>query len=680
MNLFSRGLAAVTALVFISLSSNAAESASASGIDLKAMDTSANPCTNFYQYACGAWRQANPIPPDRSRWSRFNELSDRNLSIERGILEKAAVPGAKRTALEQKIGDYYSACMDEKTIEAKGTQPIEPVLKTIRGLSSKADLVKATAELHQNGVRVLFGFGVGPDRKNSKENIANIDQGGLGLPDRDYYLKTDAKSVELRGQYEQHVRAMLELLAKSEGRPASDAGPQAQAVLRIETALAKASLDRVKRRNPDLTYHKLTMAELVTLTPDFDWKQYFAAINLPPVQSLNVGVPDFFKALDDTIQQTSLEDWKEYLIWHVLDTNARLLPHAFEQERFHFDEQIMSGVKEMQARWKSCVTSSDRALGEALGQKFVEVAFSGPSKAKALQLVGEIEKEMSKDIHDAAWMSAATKDQALTKLNEVSNKIGYPEKWKDYTSVQVERSDYFGDSLRARQFEIKRNQAKLGKPVDKSEWGMTPPTVNAYYSPQQNNINFPAGILQPPFYNAKADDAVNYGAIGVVIGHELTHGFDDQGRRFDGAGNLRDWWSAADAKAFETRADCVVQEYGGFSPVSGVSLNGKLTLGENAADNGGIRLAYAALMDSLATHVLPKMDGFTPQQRFFVGYAQIWCENATEQQSRLLANTDPHSPGQFRVNGVLQNVPEFGQAYGCKVGDPMIAKDPCRVW
>ncbi len=644
------------------------------------MDTSANPCTNFYQYACGAWRQANPIPPDRSRWSRFNELSDRNLSIERGILEKAAVPGAKRTALEQKIGDYYSACMDEKTIEAKGTQPIEPVLKTIRGLSSKADLVKATAELHQNGVRVLFGFGVGPDRKNSKENIANIDQGGLGLPDRDYYLKTDAKSVELRGQYEQHVRAMLELLAKSEGRPASDAGPQAQAVLRIETALAKASLDRVKRRNPDLTYHKLTMAELVTLTPDFDWKQYFAAINLPPVQSLNVGVPDFFKALDDTIQQTSLEDWKEYLIWHVLDTNARLLPHAFEQERFHFDEQIMSGVKEMQARWKSCVTSSDRALGEALGQKFVEVAFSGPSKAKALQLVGEIEKEMSKDIHDAAWMSAATKDQALTKLNEVSNKIGYPEKWKDYTSVQVERSDYFGDSLRARQFEIKRNQAKLGKPVDKSEWGMTPPTVNAYYSPQQNNINFPAGILQPPFYNAKADDAVNYGAIGVVIGHELTHGFDDQGRRFDGAGNLRDWWSAADAKAFETRADCVVQEYGGFSPVSGVSLNGKLTLGENAADNGGIRLAYAALMDSLATHVLPKMDGFTPQQRFFVGYAQIWCENATEQQSRLLANTDPHSPGQFRVNGVLQNVPEFGQAYGCKVGDPMIAKDPCRVW
>ena len=324
--------------------------------------------------------------------------------------------------------------------------------------------------------------------------------------------------------------------------------------------------------------------------------------------------------------------------------------------------------------------ATDRALGEALGQKFVEVAFSGASKEKALQLVGEIEKEMAADIKNATWMSPATKDQALTKLNQVSNKIGYPEKWRDYSSVNIVRGDYFGDSERAIEFGIERNLAKLGKPVDKTEWGMTPPTVNAYYSPPENNINFPAGILQPPFYNPKADDAVNYGAIGVVIGHELTHGFDDQGRRYDGAGNLRDWWTAEDAKNFQTRANCVVNEYSGFSPVEGVNLNGKLTLGENAADNGGIHLAYAALMDSLAGKVMPKKDGFTAQQQFFLGYAQIWCENTTEAASRLRAQTNPHSPGQFRVNGVLQNLPEFGQAFSCKAGDPMVSADPCRVW
>ena len=381
-----------------------------------------------------------------------------------------------------------------------------------------------------------------------------------------------------------------------------------------------------------------------------------------------------------TLRDTSLADIKTYLTWHVLLSNAELLPSAFEAEDFRFFEHILRGTEAIAPRWKRCVRSADRALGEALGQEFVKVAFSGASQEKALALVGQIKTEMRKDIEGAAWMTPATKQQALGKLRAVTNKIGYPEKWRDYSSVRIVRDDYFGNAMRAQEFEIHRNFNKIGKPVDKSEWGMTPPTVNAYYSPPMNNINFPAGILQPPFYSVKAADAVNYGGIGAVIGHELTHGFDDQGRRFDGDGNLRDWWTAEDANAFESRADCIASEYSNFSPVPGVRLNGKLTLGENAADNGGVRLAYLALMDSLAGHVLEKTDGFTPQQQFFVGYAQIWCQNSTEQSARVRAATDPHSPGEFRVNGVLQNMPEFGEAFSCRLGEPMVAAQPCRVW
>ncbi|HYL37581.1 MAG TPA: M13 family metallopeptidase [Bryobacteraceae bacterium] len=658
----------------------AADPSSASGIDMKAMNPVVSACQNFYQYACGAWRDNNPIPPDRARWSRFDELREHNLGIEHDILERLAPANAKRTPLEQRIGDFYAACLDEPAIEAQGIQPIAALLAGIEQIGSKQDLAAEVVRLHQNGVRVLFNFGVRADAKNTKEQIANVDQGGLGLPDRDYYLRDDPRSVTLRTQYQEHVRRMFELLAAAEGRGASDSTAGAQAVLNLETALAKASMDRVARRNPNNLYHRLPVNELVTLTPDFGWKAYLESIGIPPIQSLNVTAPDFVKELDATIRNTSLEDLKSYLTWHVLSTNAEVLPRAFADEDFHFSGQILRGVKQQPARWKRCVQATDRELGEALGQKYVEIAFSGPSKAKALALVGEIENEMAKDIRSAAWMSPETKDQALTKLHEVTNKIGYPEHWRDYSSVKIVRGDYFGDSLRARQFELQRNLAKIGKPVDKTEWSMTPPTVNAYYSPPMNNINFPAGILQPPFYNPKADEAVNYGAIGVVIGHELTHGFDDQGRRYDGQGNVRDWWTAADAKAFEARADCVAKEYGNFSPAPGVHLNGRLTLGENAADNGGIHLAYMALMDSLAGKVLPKKDGFTPQQRFFLGYAQIWCENTTEQTARLNAQTDPHSPGEFRVNGVVQNLPEFREAFSCKIGDPMVSTDPCRVW
>ena len=652
-----------------------------SGIDLGAMDTNVSPCTNFYQYTCGNWRAKNPIPPDQSRWARFNEVRERNLQTEREILEKAAHATPNRSGVDQKIGDYYAACMDEQGIDKKGVDPVKPMLDSINALSSKAQLAGELAKLKLIGVNGVFTFGAAPDFKDASVYIANFDQGGISLPDRDYYLKTDERSADLRKKYEQHVANMFDLLSKSLNTP-WDSKAKAAAVLKFETALAEASMDRVLRRNPEARNHPMTAKDLPELTPSFQWSRFVADEHTPSFSKINVGNPDFFKKLDGIIQATSLEDVKTYLIWRLLLRSASALPQAFVEENFQFFDKTLNGQQELAPRWKRCVRATEGALGEALGQKFVEVAFGGPAKAKALQLVGEIEKSMKQDIESATWMSDATKQQALAKLAAVSNKIGYPEKWRDYSSVVVKADDYLGDEERAVAFEVRRNLNKIGKSVDKSEWSMTPPTVNAYYSPPQNNINFPAGILQPPFYNPKADEAVNLGAVGVVVGHELTHGFDDQGRKYDGEGNLRDWWTAEDAKNFETRAECVVNEYDKFSPVDGVKLKGKLTLGENAADNGGIHLAYMALMRDLADKTIPdtKSDGFTPEQQFFIGYGQIWCENATDANSRVRAATDPHSPGQFRVTGVVQNMPEFEQAFSCKAGDPMVAAQACRVW
>lgn len=652
-----------------------------SGIDLGAMDRNVSPCTNFYQYACGNWRAKNPVPPDQTRWSRFSELHDRTLGVERDILSKAAQPSAGRSAVEQKIGDFYAACMDEQGIDDKGVAPIKPILNGINGVESKDQLAAELAKLRFDGVNALFTFSAGPDFTDAAINIAHIDQGGLSLPDRDYYLKTDPRSTELRSKFEQHVANMFDLLAKSL-QATWDSKAKAAAVLKFETALAEASMDRVERRNPESRNHPMTVNDLPGLTPDFQWANFIADEHAPAFTKINVGNPEFFKKLSGILEGASVDDLKTYLTWRVLLTSAGALPQSFVEENFRFYGKVLNGQQELAPRWKRCVQATDRALGEALGQKFVEVAFSGAAKAKAVELVGEIEKSMHEDIASATWMSETTKEQAYAKLAAVANKIGYPEKWRDYSSVVIKRDDYLGDEERARAFEVRRNMNKIGKAVDKSEWGMTPPTVNAYYSPPQNNINFPAGILQPPFYNQKADDAVNLGAIGVVVGHELTHGFDDQGRKYDGAGNLRDWWTAEDAKNFETRAECVVKEYDAFSPVDGVKLKGKLTLGENAADNGGIHLAYMALLRELGANRIPegKVDGFTPQQRFFLGYAQVWCENSTDANARVRAMTDPHSPGQFRANGVVQNMKEFQEAFGCADTDPMVSAKACRVW
>jgi len=646
------------------------------GFDISAIDRSVDPCVDFYQYACGTWMKNNPIPPDQSVWGRFNELQERNLVILRGILEKAAVASPNRTPVEQKIGDFYESCMDERAIDRKGISPIRPDLDRIAALKDKAALVDEVANLHREGVNAMFSFGSGPDFKDSNMTIAQADQGGLGLPDRDYYLKTDAKSVELRKKYEAHVAKMFELLGDS---PA-EAGRKAAVVLRVETGLAEGALDRVSRRDPAKVYHKMTAAEFESLTPAFGFRKYLVGMGTPQVQSLNVAEPGFFKGLQALITKTSLADWKTYLTWHVVHSNASMLPQKFVDADFDFYGRTLTGAKELKPRWKRCVGFTDNDLGEALGQKYVELTFGKEGKERTLKMVNEIEKALGQDIQQLTWMTPETKQKALEKLHEVTNKIGYPDKWRDYSSVKIVRDDFVGNDRRATEFEVHRQLAKIGKAPDRNEWGMTPPTVNAYYDPTMNNINFPAGILQPPFYDNHMDDAVNLGAIGAVIGHELTHGFDDEGRQFDGHGNLKEWWTPADAKEFARRSECLVDEYSSFVSTGDTHLNGKLTLGENTADNGGVRLALMVLESELAGKKPAKIDGFTPEQRLFLGYAQIWCQNATPEALRLRAETDPHSSGRFRVNGVVQNMPEFQKAFACKAGQPMVRQPACRVW
>ncbi len=654
--------------------------ASQSGIDLKAIDKSADPCTDFYQYACGNWMKNNPIPADEAVWGTFNELHERNQMILRKIAEDAS-QNTSRSATDQKVGDFYGSCMAEDEIERLGVKPVQPGLDRIRALSSKQDLVKEVAQLHKQGVGVLFNFGSSPDPDNAKMEIADLDQGGLGLPERDYYFRTDAKSVELRHKYVAHIAKMFELV----GISAADAQKKAGEVMAMETELAKGSLDIVSRRDPKNLVHKFKTNDLGTLTSNFDLKQYFTDLEAPEFATLNVDTPEFIKTVSQVMGKHSLDELKDYLAWHFISANAVALPKAFVEENFDFYGRTLTGAQKMRPRWKRCVQMTDAKLGEAIGRKFVDETFGAQGKERTLEMVNEIEHEMSVDIQSISWMSPQTKTQALVKLKGVTNKIGYPDKWRDYSSLEVRHGDYLGNVIRGTQFETKRERDKIGKPVDKSEWGMTPPTVNAYYDPQENNINFPAGILQPPFYSNKADDAVNYGAVGAVIGHELTHGFDDEGRQFDADGNLRDWWQKQDEEQFNQLADCIVKEYAGFEPVPGVHLNGKLTLGENTADNGGLRLAYMALEDSLAKRTGEKnqqKDGYSTPQRFFIGWGQVWCANERPEVMRLRAQTDPHAAPQFRVNGVVKNMEAFSQAWSCKPDGSMFAVTgkACRVW
>jgi putative endopeptidase len=649
------------------------------GFDLAAMDKTADPCVDFYQYSCGNWMKNNPIPPDKSRWGRFNALDEQNLYVLRGILEKVEAPG-QHTAIEQKVGDYYAACMDESTIEKKGATPLQPEMERLWALKSKQEIIPHVANMHRDGISALFAFYSMPDMHDSSLTIANLDQGGITLPDRDYYIKDDAKSVETRQKYQEHVQKMFELA----GDKPEVAAAEAKTVLAIETGLAKAAMDRTERRDPKKRDHMMQVTEIAAAAPNFQLTEYFADNGSPKFTSLNVGNPDFFKAVNEQINAVSLDDWKTYLRWRTLDTYAPGLSKAFVDEDFQFKGNYMAGQKEIEPRWKRCVRSTDRQLGVALGELYVDKVFGPDNKARTVKMVQAIEQAMNTDIGQLAWMSDTTKQQAYTKLQAIVNNIGYPDKWRDYSTVIVARDDYAGNVQRAAAFEVKRQYDKIQKPTDRKDWGMTPPTVNAYYRPPMNDVNFPAGILQPPFYGTSMDDAVNYGAIGVVIGHELTHGFDDQGRKYDAVGNLTDWWTAEDGKKFEERANCTAEEYSSFVAVKDdkgeVHVNGRLTLGENTADNGGLKLAYMALMSIVGNTPEKPIDGYTPQQRFFIAYGQIWCQNVTPQQARVLAITDPHSPGRWRVNGAVQNSAAFQEAFSCKAGQPMVREPACRVW
>jgi putative endopeptidase len=647
-------------------------------LDLGAMDRAVQPCDNFYMYACGTWIKNNPIPADQARWDVYGKLTYENQLYLWGLLLDAEKGGAARSANRQKIGDLFYACMDEAAVDKAGAKPLDTTLNQIAGLKSLSDLPVFLARQHLTlyASSMLFDFGSNQDYANASSVIGYADAGGLGLPDRDYYTKTDARSEEIRQTYIAHMTQMFRMLGDTPER----ADRAARAAMRIETALAEASLTRVERRDPYRLFHKMTPAELQALTPSFGWKDYFAALDAPAMKSINVAQPDFYRALEVQLKSDSLDDLKDYLRWHLVHAKARFLSPAFVQADFEFFSRYLRGVTAMQPRWKRCVQLVDHNLGEALGQVFVEKTFTPETKARALAMTKEIEAAMKNEIEGLPWMSAATKKQALTKLRGVVDKIGYPDKWRDYSSVGIRPDDFLGDIDRAAAFESHRDLRKIGKPADRTEWGLSPPTVNAYYDPQMNDINFPAGVLQPPLFDPKMDDAPNYGNTGATIGHELTHGFDDEGRQFDAKGNLRDWWTKQDAAQFQQRADCVSDEYSQFTVIDDVKINGKLTNGEDIADVGGTLLAYIAWKAVNKGRTLQPIDGLTPDQRFFVGMAQWACGSERPESKRMGAITDPHSPDEYRINGVVSNMPEFRTAFSCQLGQPMVREKACKVW
>ena len=649
------------------------------GINPANMNTQIKPCEDFFDYATGGWQAQNPIPAAYPRWGTFDELALRNQQDLKTILEAAAKDDkAPAGSIERKLGDFYFAAMNEKAIDAAGAKPLEPEMKRIEAIKDMAGLADEVARLHRLGVNAFFGVGSDQDAKDATKVIADVFQGGLGMPDRDYYLKEDDKSKALRDAYQKHVAKMLELV----GDAPETAAAEAQTVMTIETALAKVSMTRVQRRDPQATYHVMAVTELSTLAPEFPWKDYMGGIGLGSLQSLNVSQPDFFKGMGEELKAVPLKDWKTYLRWHYLREASPYLSSDFVKENFAYSQNF-SGSKEDLPRWRKAVSATNAALGEDLGQLYVKDYFSPESKAKVLEILHNIKAALKDDLETLPWMSEATRKQAIFKLGKIEEKIGYPDKWRDYSALKIDRDSYVGNMMRASEFEFQRDLDKIGKPVDRTEWHMTPPTVNAYYSPQMNEIVFPAGILQPPFFDPKADDAVNYGAIGVVIGHEITHGFDDKGSQFDAYGNLKNWWTPEDLKNFNERGECIAKQFSSYVVDNDLHLQGKLVEGEAIADLGGVTLAYKAYQKSLGDRPAPAaIDGFTAQQRFFLGFATVWASNIRPQFARFLATIDPHPPAQWRVNGTLANVPEFAKAFGCKGTGPMVNEKDlhCQIW
>jgi putative endopeptidase len=650
-----------------------------SGLELRDLDKGVNACVDFYHFADGGWLAKNPVPAAYPSWGTFNELQNRNQENLRKILEAAAIAKAVAGSEEQKLGDFYASCMDEKQIEDAGAEPLDAEFKSIDAIHDIPSLEAEVARLHTEGVNALFDFGSTQDKKKSSEVIGGARQGGLGMPDRDYYTKTDEKSKGLRAKYLEHVTKMFELL----GDDPSKAAAETNVVMAIETRLAQASMTRVERRDPDKTYHRMDRTQLQALTPGFAWEQYFHEVGFSDIPTVDVGQPDFFGELNRDLTAVSLDDWKTYLRWHLVDAAAPSLSSKFVEENFDFKGRTLQGTKEILPRWKRCVASTDHRLGFALGKIYVAQYFPPQAKARADQMVHNLIRALHDDLETLPWMGPETRKAALAKLEAFGLKIGYPDKWRDYSAYKVDRGPYVLNVLRGDEFEFNRDLKKIGKPVDRSEWGMTPPTVNAYYTALKNEIVFPAGILQPPFFNAQADDALNYGGIGAVIGHEMTHGFDDEGRKFDAEGNLKNWWTPEDLKNFEQRSGCVEKQFDSYVVEGDLHENGKLVLGESIADLGGLTIAYKAFEKSLEGKPRPEtIDGFSPEQRFFLSWARVWAANDRPEFERMMVNLNPHALDRFRAIGAPSNMPVFAQAFDCKGGDQMVRPEEqrCEIW
>ncbi len=667
---------AVSATTLMAAEQEVPRASSSNAFQTSQLNQSAKPCNNFYSYVCDNWRAKNPIPPDRARYSQLVVLTERNQLLLREILEGTMQPSPSRSKLQAQVGDFYASCMDEATIARKDLSPAKPLLDRIAAIRDKDSLLRTLAFLHNDGIPGIFSFGPSADMENSDLQIGFFNQGGLGLPDRDFYFRDDAKSIETRKKYVEFAGNMFEFLGENEEKAAKSA----RTVMAIETLLARNSMDRVAMRNPDLRKNPMSYPDFMAKVPALGLETYMSNLSAPPVTRVNVTSPKFYEALNRTIASVPVSDWKTYLRLRVITDLAPRLPKKYEEEAWKFYSQYLTGAKQMQPRWKKCVSATDSALGENLGEMYVSKNFGPEGKQKMSEMIENLRKAMSVGIEGLDWMSAETKKKAQLKLAAFNiKKIGHPEKWRDYSSVKVVRGDFAGNALRALRVARKRSFDRIGGKTDKEEWGMTPPTVNAYYSPSFMEIVFPAGILQQPLFDRFGDDAYNYGGIGSVIGHEFSHGFDDSGRKYDHEGNAKDWWTEADAKAFDERASCIVNQYAAYK-AGGVNVNGKLTLGENIGDVSGIRISYMAYQQSLGGKAAPVIDGLTGDQRFFIGWANAWCTNATEEGLRNQVQTDPHSPGEFRATGPLLNMEEFQKAFNCVAGDLMVPAQRCRVW